>query len=82
MLVGGIHWSLDEPPSSTMFLQAGKGTSSKKKEDSSSMADAFTKVAVAISSILTAGPSDPAHLHHQSGSQDQGLLESEKHAQL
>ena len=57
MLVGGIHSSLDEPPSSTMFLQAGKSTSSKKKEDSSSMADAFTKAAVAISSIFTAGPS-------------------------
>lgn len=57
MIVGGIHASLDEPPSSAMFLRAGKGTTSRKKEDSSSMADALTKAAVAISATLGSGTS-------------------------
>ena len=34
MLVGGIHCSLDNPPLPAMFVRAGKGTNSKKKEGS------------------------------------------------
>ena len=32
-VVGGIHSSLEEPPTSSRFVRAGKGTSSKKNRE-------------------------------------------------
>lgn len=76
MMVGGIHSSLDEPPSSTMFLRAGKVTSSKKKEDSSSVADALTKAAVAISSALAPSSSSSPGRKQGSASSPARVIES------
>ena len=52
LIVGNIHSSLDDPPTSAMFLRAGKNTKSVKKKDND-MAEAFTQAAVAISSALS-----------------------------
>ena len=49
--MGGIHSSLEEPSLSTMFVQAGKGASATKKDDSSNITDASTQAAVAIATI-------------------------------
>ena len=60
MMAGGIHASLDDPPTSPMFVKAGKGeNSSKKKNDGTSVAEALTQAAVAISSSLS--PRAPDH---------------------
>ncbi len=55
MIAGGIHSSLKEPRTSSMFARAGKGSSTAKKKDesSSSMAEAFTQAAVVISTAFT-----------------------------
>lgn len=54
MIVGGLHTSVDDPPTSSMFVRAGKNDSSgKKKGESSAMAEALTQAAVAISTALS-----------------------------
>ena len=63
MIVGGIHTSLEDPPTSSMFARAGSGK--KKEEGNKSMAEALTQAAVAISSALSPRPSvssvSPSH---------------------
>ena len=60
MIVGGLHTSVDDPPTSSMFVRAGKNdTSSKKKGESSAMAEALTQAAVAISNALSPQTSTP-----------------------
>ena len=77
MLVGGIHCSLDNPPVSAMFVRAGKGTNSKKKEGSSSnMTDALTSAAVAISSALSPCTTPTAGHKTGSGSSPARIIES------
>lgn len=57
MITGGMHTSVDEPPTSSMFVAAGKGNNSgKKKEEKNGMAQAFTQAAVALSSALSPRP--------------------------
>ena len=50
MYVGGVHSSLDEPPTTTMFLRAG-GVQSEKKSDP--VSGALTQLA----SVITVAPS-------------------------
>ena len=52
MVVGGIHSSLDDPPVSSMFVRAGGGGPGKKKKDSS-VSEALTQAAMAISSAIS-----------------------------
>ena len=52
MIVGGIHSSIDNPPTSAMFTRAGKGVISSKKKDDS-VAEALTHAALTISSALS-----------------------------
>ena len=62
MIVGVLHSSLDDPPTLSMFVKAGKNdSSSKKKGDGSAMAEALTQAAVAISTALSpqTGTSNP-----------------------
>ena len=50
MIAGGIHSSLEDAPTSSMFTRAGKSGSSKKKDEgNTSMTEALTQAAVAIS---------------------------------
>ena len=58
MHVGGIHSSLEDPPTSSMFVRAGTGK--KKGEGNMSMAEALTQAAVAISSTLSPRSSLPS----------------------
>lgn len=58
MHVGGIHSSLEDPPTSSMFVRAGTGK--KKDEGNMSMAEALTQAAVAISSTLSPRSSLPS----------------------
>ena len=46
MYVGGIHSSLNEPPTTTMFLRAGGVAPSKKKSDP--VSEALTHLASAV----------------------------------
>ena len=61
MVAGDLHSSLDEPPTTSMFVRAGDGGTSnvKKKSESSALTDAFTQAAVALSSALS--PSSRPH---------------------
>lgn len=60
-IVGGIHTSLTEAPTSSMFTRAGKGDQSKKKDQgNSSMSEALTQAALAISSALSPRPILPS----------------------
>ena len=59
MIVGGLHASVEDAPTSSMFMRAGKSSNaaSKKKDDgNSSMTEALTQAAVAISSALSPRP--------------------------
>ena len=51
MIVGGIHWSFEDPPTSSMFARAGSGK--KKGEGNTPMAEALTQAAVGISSAVS-----------------------------
>lgn len=55
MVVGGIHSSLDDPPVSSMFVRAGGGGPGKKKRDTS-VSEALTQAAMAISSAISPRP--------------------------
>ena len=58
MYVGGVHSSLDEPPTTTMFLRAGGVPPSKKKSDP--VCEALTQLASAITvapGLARSGPS-------------------------
>ena len=58
MYVGGIHSSLNEPPTTTMFLRAGGVAPSKKKSDP--VSEALTHLASAITvgpGLARSGPS-------------------------
>ena len=57
-VVGGIHSSLVEAPTSSMFTRAGKGDSVKKKD--SSMSEALTQAALAISNAFSPRPTLPS----------------------
>ena len=60
-IVGGIHTSLTEAPTTSMFMRAGKGDQSKKRDQgNSSMSEALTQAALAISSALLPRPSLPS----------------------
>ena len=50
-IVGGIHSSLEEAPTSSMFAKAGKGPTKKKEQ--SSMSEALTQAALAISTAFS-----------------------------
>lgn len=59
MIVGELHSSLENPPTSTMFMRAGDGNSSKKKSDGNpSLTEAITQAATVLTSALT--PPRPA----------------------
>ena len=55
MVAGDLHSSLDEPPTTSMFVRAGDGGTSKMKKKSES--NAFTQAAV------------PLYHHHQDHTQ-------------
>ena len=63
-VVGGIHSSLEEPPTSSMFVRAGKGTTSKKKEQSNSagVSEAIAQAALAFFSAFSPHTPVPAAL--------------------
>ena len=50
-IVGGIHSSLEEAPTSSMFAKAGKGPT--KKREQSSMSEALIQAALAISTAFS-----------------------------
>lgn len=50
MLNGGTHCSMDNPPTSSMFVRCGNGTISKKKPTSE---DSFSKAITQIASALS-----------------------------
>ena len=50
-IVGGIHSSLEEAPTSSMFAKAGKGPTKKKEQ--TSMSEALTQTALAISTVFS-----------------------------
>lgn len=76
MIVGGIHASLNESPTSSMFVKAGKGCGSakKKNENNSPMAEALTQAAVAISSALS--PRSNLSINQTNGTSPGKLIES------
>ena len=78
MIVGGLHVSLDEPPTSSMFVKAGKGNNSGKKVERNSMTEAFTKAAVAISSALSPATLSPRNtpVNHSTISSPAKLIEA------
>ena len=53
MITGGLHSSFEEPPTSSMFIRAGKGGNSKKKDDKNALSEAFTQAAEAILSAFS-----------------------------
>lgn len=56
IIAGELHASVDDPPTSSMFLSAGRSdsiASKKKKDGDSPMIEALTKAAAAISSALS-----------------------------
>lgn len=59
MIASGMHLSLSDPPSTSMFTRAGGGTPYKKKEPSptQSLTDAVTAIANALSPRLGSGSS-------------------------
>ena len=59
MKVSGIHTSLDEPPTNSMFKRAGKNASESSKTKESKLSEAITHAAVALSSALTLKTSVP-----------------------
>ena len=67
MVAGGLHSSFDDPPESSMFTKAGRSSSGAKKGGASAVgiADALTKAAVAITSVISPKPpasSQPLHV--------------------
>ena len=59
MIAGDLHSSLDDPPTTSMFMRAGDGSansSRKIKNDSNSLTEAFTQAATALSSALSPSP--------------------------
>ena len=59
MIAGELHSSLDDPPTTSMFMRAGDGSansSRKIKNDSNSLTEAFTQAATALSSALLPSP--------------------------
>lgn len=60
MIVGGIHSSLEEEPTSSMFARVGNCDSSKNHQSNSSMSEALTQAAIAISSALCPHSSLPS----------------------
>ena len=58
MLSSGIHESLDQPPTCSMFKRAGNGES-RRKPESVTFSEAITSAAVAISSALAPNSSVP-----------------------
>ena len=74
MIVGGLHASVDDPPTSSMFARAGKNDKSGKKGKSSgTMAEALTQAAVALSTALSP---PPRHSTTQAGTSPAKLIES------
>ena len=59
IVAGDLHSSLDEPPTTSMFVRTDDGSMSymKKKSESSAFTDAFTQAAV------------PLYHHHQDHTQ-------------
>ena len=54
MIVSELHSSLENPPTSTMFVRAGDGNSSKKKSDSNpTLTEAVTQATTVLSAALT-----------------------------
>ncbi len=54
MMVGNLHSSLDDPPTSSMFVRAEKGEKpDKNKGNSSFLTEALTQAAVAMSTVLS-----------------------------
>ena len=53
MIYGCLHDGLDEPPTSSMLKGAGKSDSSNKIGEKFTMSEAFTHVAMVISSVLS-----------------------------
>ena len=67
-ILGGIHFGLEEAPTSLMFAKAGKGPTKKKEQ--SSMSEALTQAALAISTAF----SPHAPLPSSSSNQPLGLV--------
>ena len=59
--MGGLHASLDDSPTCSMFIETGQ-SAAPKKNDSNSMTDALTQAAVANSSALSPRPSSQTTL--------------------
>ena len=50
MVHGGLHSSMEEPPTSTMFVRCGKGTKSKRQSGlDNTLSQAITQLASALS---------------------------------
>ena len=62
MYIGGVHSSLEEPPTSTMFVRAGSGTT--KKKTSPNRDDSFTQAITQIASALSPTAGAPTSSGH------------------
>ena len=59
MYNGGVHSSLNEPPTSTMFVCAGTPTVKKTSTKSDSLTQAITQIATALSPGTTSSSRGP-----------------------
>ena len=75
MVVGEMHSSLDEPPSTSMFIRAGNTASTPKKKDQCGTTQALTEVATAIASALSPPPANQSISNCGRGSSPAKLIE-------
>lgn len=54
MFIGDIYVNLDDPPTTSMFIRAGGGNSTKAKKGS--LSDAITQISTTISSLASKSP--------------------------
>lgn len=76
LIIGGLHSSLDDPPTSSMFIRAGKSNNTSVKNKDTNMTEAFTQAAVAISSALSPRSSTPSMSVLNTGTSPAKLIES------
>ena len=67
MIVGNMHTSTDDPPSTSMFVRAGGQTKKATGLSSPSITKAITDAACAISNVLSPTQNLPAKTHNVSG---------------
>ena len=63
MYIGGVHPSLDNPPTSTVFNRAGGGGSAKRRTDQTADVSAISSLTSALTPKVT-----PSSSHSSTGS--------------